>query len=33
VELKPVVDPDKVEEVFVILNAANEDLTDRISMK
>jgi len=33
VELKPVVDPDKVEEVFVIMNAANEDLSDRISMK
>lgn len=33
VELKPVVDPDKVEEVFVIVNATNEDLTDRISMK
>lgn len=27
VDLRPVVDPDKVEEVFVILNAANEDLT------
>jgi rod shape-determining protein MreC len=33
VELKPVVDPDKIEEVFVIMNAANEDLSDRISMK
>ncbi len=33
VELKPVVDPDKVEEVFVILNAANEDLSNRISMQ
>jgi rod shape-determining protein MreC len=33
VELKPVVDPDKVEEVFVIMNAANEDMSDRISMK
>lgn len=27
VELKPVVDPDKIEEVFVIINAAFEDLT------
>lgn len=27
VDLKPVVDPDKVEEVFVIINAAGEDLT------
>ncbi len=33
VELKPVVDPDKIEEVFVIMNAANEDLSDRITMK
>lgn len=33
VELKPVVDPDKIEEVFVILNAANEDLSDRITMR
>lgn len=33
IELKPVVDPDKVEEVFVILNAANEDLSDRITMR
>jgi rod shape-determining protein MreC len=33
VELKPVVDPDKIEEVFVIMNAANEDMTDHISMK
>ena len=32
VELRPVVDPDKIEEVFVILNAANEDHTDRITM-
>jgi rod shape-determining protein MreC len=31
VELKPVVDPDKVEEVFVILNAAGEDLTPPIA--
>jgi rod shape-determining protein MreC len=30
VELKPIVDPDKVEEVFVIANAANEDLSDRL---
>ncbi|MEZ0392652.1 MAG: rod shape-determining protein MreC [Pseudobdellovibrionaceae bacterium] len=33
VELKPVVDPDKIEEVFVILNAVNEDLSDRITMR
>jgi rod shape-determining protein MreC len=33
VELKPVVDPDKIEEVFVILNAASEDLTDRVTMR
>lgn len=33
VELKPVVDPDKIEEVFVILNAANEDLSDHVSMR
>ena len=31
VELKPVVDPDKVEEVFVILNAAGEDMTPPIA--
>lgn len=31
VDLKPVVDPDKVEEVFVILNAVNEDLSDRVA--
>lgn len=29
VDLEPVVDPDKVEEVFVITNAQNNDLTDR----
>lgn len=29
VDLRPVVDPDKIEEVFIVLNAANEDLTDR----
>ncbi len=28
VDLKPIVDPDKVEEVFVVLNAANQDLSD-----
>ncbi len=33
VELKPVVDPDKIEEVFVIMNAANEDLSDKIAVK
>ncbi|PIS10498.1 MAG: rod shape-determining protein MreC [Bdellovibrio sp. CG10_big_fil_rev_8_21_14_0_10_47_8] len=32
VDLKPVVDPDKVEEVFIVLNAANEDLSDRLSV-
>lgn len=30
VELKPIVDPDKVEEVFVISNASNEDLSNRL---
>lgn len=29
VDLRPVVDPDKIEEVFVVLNAANQDLTER----
>ena len=33
VELKPMVDPDKVEEVFVVLNAANEDLSERVTVK
>ena len=32
VELKPVVDPDKLEEVFVITNAAEEDLSERVTM-
>ncbi len=32
VELKPFVDPDKIEEVFVILNAAEEDLNNKVSM-
>lgn len=32
VDLRPVVDPDKVEEVFVVINAANEDLTDRLAI-
>lgn len=31
VELRPVVDPDKLEAVFVIMNAANEDLTEKVS--
>lgn len=31
VELKPVVDPDKVEEVFVILNSAQEDLSETVA--
>jgi len=30
VDLKPVVDPYKVEEVFVVANAANVDLTERL---
>jgi len=30
VDLKPVVDPYKVEEVFVVANAANADLSDRL---
>ncbi|MBX3033212.1 MAG: rod shape-determining protein MreC [Bdellovibrionaceae bacterium] len=33
VELKPVVDPDKVEEVFVVTNAKNEDLGPRLGLK
>lgn len=32
VDLRPVVDPDKVEEVFIITNAQNEDLSDRVTM-
>lgn len=32
VELKPVVDPDKLEEVFVISNAKDEDLTSRLAL-
>jgi rod shape-determining protein MreC len=31
VELRPVVDSNKVEEVFVIVNAANEDLTEKVA--
>lgn len=31
VELKPLVDPDKVEEVFVVLNAANQDLSELLT--
>lgn len=31
VELRPVVDPYKVEEVFVVLDAANEDFADRFA--
>ena len=30
VELKPLVDPDKVEEVFVVVNAAHEDLSEAL---
>lgn len=33
VELKPVVDADKVEEVFIVTNARNEDLGPRFGMK
>jgi len=33
VELKPVVDPYKVEEVFVVANAANADLSDRLPVQ
>lgn len=33
IDLKPIVDPYRVEEVFVISNAANEDLTERFTMK
>ena len=32
VDLKPVVDPNKLEEVFVITNAADEDLSARVTM-
>jgi len=32
VELRPVVDPDKVEEVFIIRNAAEEDLSSKVTM-
>jgi rod shape-determining protein MreC len=32
VDLRPVVDPDKIEEVFIILNAANEDLSNKVTM-
>lgn len=32
VDLKPIVDPDKIEEVFVVLNAANEDLTEKMAI-
>ncbi len=31
VELKPAVDPDKIEEVFVVLDAASEDVTDKVA--
>jgi rod shape-determining protein MreC len=33
VDLKPVVDPFKVEEVFVVANAANVDLSDRLPVQ
>lgn len=33
VELKPTVDPDKIEEVFVILNAANEDFSEPVTIQ
>ena len=32
VDLKPIVDPNKLEEVFVITNAAEEDLSSRVTM-
>lgn len=32
VELRPVVDPDKVEEVFVILNSNSQDMTERMTV-
>jgi hypothetical protein len=31
VDLKPLVDPDKVEEVFVVTNAANQDLSELLA--
>jgi rod shape-determining protein MreC len=31
VDLQPVVDPDKVEEVFVVRNAANEEFLDKVT--
>jgi rod shape-determining protein MreC len=33
VELKPAVDPDKVEEVFVVLDAAQKDVTDKVAQE
>jgi len=33
IDLKPVVDPYRVEEVFVISNAVNEDMTERYTLK
>ncbi len=33
VELKPTIDPDKIEEVFVILNAANEDFSEQAAIQ
>lgn len=32
VDLRPIVDPDKIEEVFVVLNAANQDFSDRYAV-
>ena len=32
VDLKPIVDPDKIEEVFVVLNAANEDMSEKMAL-
>lgn len=33
VDLKPIVDPDRVEEVFVIQNAANQDLSEALTQE
>lgn len=32
VELRPVVDPDKIEEVFVILNSKNQDMSEQMNV-
>lgn len=33
VDLEPIVEPRKVEEVFIVINAAEEDLTEQMSMR